>query len=452
MQPFRYHVLACDQQKPEGVPSCRVNGAPRVIDALRAAIGRAGLADEVLLTVTGSMGVCTRGPNVVVYPDGVWYSGVQPSDADEIVESHFRSGKPVERLMNRDEAALKAEIRGNRDRAIAAMRARELSGMLPDEVEQTIRGYQESRILLSAIEMDLFSAIRDGSTAAEIAKDAKADLRGVEIVLDALTAMGFLAKETDRYSTTPVTDRFFVAGAEHDSRAAMLHHSSLWTHWSQLTSIVKQGHGSALEETPARTRHFTRAFIALMHRLAISRAPMIVDAVGAANVKRMLDVGGGSGAYSIAFAKANPELHAEVLDLGDVVPIAREHIREARLEERVTLREGDLRKDAFGSGYDLVFLSSICHMLGEEENRDLVRRAAAALAPGGRVVIQDFILDPDRTSPRFAALFSVNMLVGTEKGRDYTEEEYAGWLRAAGLGRVARTRLPGPTDLMTGSR
>jgi (2Fe-2S) ferredoxin/predicted O-methyltransferase YrrM len=451
MQPFRIHVLACDQQKPEGVPGCRMHGAPKVVDALRAAVGRAGLADEVLITVTGSMGVCDRGPNLVVYPEGVWYSGVGPDDVAEIVEDHFRDGRPVERLMNRDEDALRAEIRMNRDRAFAAMRARETSGMLPDDLEETIRGYQESRILLSAIEMDLFSAVGEGNTAEEIATEAKADLRGVAILLDALTAMGLVTKSHQKYSLAPVAERFLTVGAEHDSRVALMHHASLWRRWSNLTEIVKEGHGSALEEAPGRSAAFTRAFIALMHRNAIGRAPLVVGAVGASSVRRMLDIGGGSGAYSIAFAQANPSLEAEVLDLTDVLPIAREHIREAGLEERVTVRAGDLRSDHFGSGYDLILLSAVCHMLGAGENRNLVRRAFAALAPGGRLVVQDFILDPDRTSPRFAALFSVNMLVSTERGRDYTEEEYTGWMREAGFAQVTRSRLPGPTDLIIGT-
>ncbi len=452
MQPFRLHVLACDQVKPEGVPGCRANGAPKVIDALRGAVARAGLADEVLITVTGSMGMCERGPNLVVYPEGVFYSGVRPEDVPEIVESHFRGGKPVERLMNRDEAALRAEMRGNRDRAFAAMRAREVSGMLPDDLEATIRGYQESRIVLTAIELDLFTAVANGRTAEAIAKAIGGGARATTILLDALTAMGLLTKSGDAYGVAPLAQRFFVAGAEHDSRSAMLHHASLWKRWSGLTGIVRGGPGGALEETPRRSEEFTRAFIALMHKTATGRAPMVVQAVGAQSVLRMLDVGGGSGAYSIAFALANPALRADILDLGDVVPIAREHIAAAGVADRVSTIEGDLRRDAFDSGYDLVLLSAVCHMLGPDENRDLIRRAAAALRPGGRLVIQDFILNADRTSPRFAALFSVNMLVGTEKGSDWTEEEYASWMREAGLTNVARTRLPGPTDLMVGSR
>ena len=123
-----------------------------------------------------------------------------------------------------------------------------------------------------------------------------------------------------------------------------------------------------------------------MHRNASERAPLVVRAVGAENVRRMLDVGGGSGAYSIAFAQANPALQADILDLAAVEPIARRHIQEAGVADRVKVRAGDLRSGRLGEGYDLVFISAICHMLSPEENLDLLRRCREALAPGGRVV------------------------------------------------------------------
>ena len=169
----------------------------------------------------------------------------------------------------------------------------------------------------------------------------------------------------------------------------------------------------------------------------------------------MLDVGGGSGAYSIAFAQANPTLRAEILDLAGVAPIASRHIRAAGLEDRIQVRIGDLRTAellASGTSYDLVFISAICHMLSPDENLDLLRRSLLALAPGGRVVIQDFILEPDKTAPRFAALFALNMLVGTRAGSSYSEPEYAQWLSAAGFREIHHTRLPGPTGLMIGAR
>jgi len=106
-----------------------------------------------------------------------------------------------------------------------------------------------------------------------------------------------------------------------------------------------------------------------------------------------------------------------------VLRIAEGHIAAAGLGDRVTTRVGDLRYDELGRGYDLILLSAICHMLGPNDNADLIARSFAALAPGGRVVIQDFILGPDRSSPRTAALFALNMLVGTPEGSSYTGEE-----------------------------
>jgi 3-hydroxy-5-methyl-1-naphthoate 3-O-methyltransferase len=252
------------------------------------------------------------------------------------------------------------------------------------------------------------------------------------------------------YENSPVAARYLAAGGPDDARAALRHNLSLWTTWSALTEAVRRGHVALRAEMRERGDEWTVPFIAAMHRGATARAPQVVAAVDAASVNRMLDVGGGSGAYAIAFAEANPKLTAVVLDLPTVLPITEGHIAEAGLPGRVTTHAGDLRSDDLGSGYDLVFLSSICHMLGPEGNRDLLARAAKALAPGGRVVIQDFILEPDRTKPRQAVLFAINMLVGTEAGGTYTEAEYAAWLKAAGLDGVRRVRLPGPAHLMIG--
>ena len=164
----------------------------------------------------------------------------------------------------------------------------------------------------------------------------------------------------------------------------------------------------------------------------------------------MLDVGGGSGAYAIAFAQAHPQLHVDILDVPAVTPIAERHIAAAHLQDRVRTRNGDLTSASLGEGYDIILLSAICHMLSPEENRDLLARCFAAAASGGRVVIQDFILDRSKTAPKSGALFALNMLVGTRGGSAYSEEEYGGWLRAAGFTAVDHVRLPGPTGLMIG--
>ena len=124
MEPFRYHVYVCTQEKPNpAAPSCSNRGSNGVLDALRAELGKSGLGNEVQITTCGSVGLCTRGPNIIVYPEGTWYSGVQVADVPEIVKEHFVNGRPVLRLANQDAAALQAEILENRRKALAAMTA-----------------------------------------------------------------------------------------------------------------------------------------------------------------------------------------------------------------------------------------------------------------------------------------------------------------------------------------
>ncbi len=452
MQPFRYHVFICDQQKPEGVPSCAARGSGKTVEVLRKEVAARGLIDEVQITVCGSLGLCERGPNMVVYPDGVWYSGVTPVDVAEVVESHFRQGRVVGRLANNDPAVLQTEVKSNRDQMLAALQARDAAGMLPDDLAQTLRAFQESRVLLTAVELDVFTAVGEGADAPQVASKLRTDAGATERLLNALVAMGTLTKQDGVFRNTPASARFFVDGSADDARASTMHLVNLWRRWSTLTECVRAGTSVTYEEMPRRGEEWTRSFIAAMHRNARERAPHVVRAVGTEGVKRMLDVGGGSAAYSIAFAQASPELHAVVLDLSTVVPIAQGHIEQAGLSSRISTRAGDLRKDRLGQGFDLVFVSAICHMLGSEENLDFLKRCHEALAPKGRVVIQDFVLDDDKTAPKTAALFALNMLVGTRQGNSYSEEEYIAWLREAGFQDIQHLRLPGPTGLMVGTR
>lgn len=323
--------------------------------------------------------------------------------------------------------------------------------MLPEDLDQRIRAFQESRVLLTAIELDLFEALGPGAAAADVARTLGTDPRATEMLLNALAALGLVEKRDGILRNTPEAARHFTRRSPDDVRLAMMHTVHLWETWSTLTACVRTGTGPG-RRPGSRGDDWTGAFIAAMHANASRRAPAVVEAVDATRVRKMLDIGGGSGAYSIAFALANPALLAEILDVGDVVPIARRHIAEAGLADRVIAREGDLRTSDFGAGFDLVLISAICHMLSADENRALVAKSYAALAAGARIVISDFILDPDRAGPRQAALFALNMLVGTSHGNTYTEEEYASWMREAGFGAIRRVALPGPAHLMIATR
>ncbi len=448
MEPFRFHLFVCTQQKPEGVPSCAASGSFAVLGALDREIQARSLNHDVQLTTCGCMGLCDEGPVMVVYPAGVWYRRVQPSDVSELVGTHLRDGKPVDRLVWNDASAMKAMAIEHGEKFRAAMAAREKAGTLPDHLDQMIRGYMPSRCILTALELDIFTAVGDGANAEQIGARINANARAAGMLLNALVALGLLSKSGDDYRNTPESARFFVQGSKDNQRNGLLHTANIWHRWSTLTVAVRSGTRVFIDRDD--TPEWTRNFIAGMQRHAKDRAPLVVKALGTAGVRRILDLGGGSGAYSIAFAKACPDVQCEILDIPEVVPLTTEYVSQAGVLAQVGLRAGDMLQDDFGAGYDIIMLNAICHMFSEEQNRDIFCRAHKALAPNGRLVVQDFILNPDKTGPQQAALFSLNMLVNTGAGASYSELEYADWMKAAGFTEVCRINLPGPSSLMVG--
>ena len=280
------------------------------------------------------------------------------------------------------------------DKFRAAVAARDKAGMLPDRLEQMIRGYMPSRCLLTALELDIFTAVGDGANAEQTGTQITANARAAGMLLNALVSLGLLSKSGDDYKNTPESARFFVQGSKDNQRDGLLHTANIWHRWSTLTDAVRRARASP---SIATTPEWTRNFIAGMQRNAKDRAPLVVKALGTAGVRRILDLGGGSGAYSIAFAKALPEVRCEVLDIPEVVPLTAEYVSQAGVSTQVSLRAGDMLRDDFGSGYDLIMLNAICHMFSEEQNQDIFRRAHRALAPNGRLVVQDFILNPEKT-------------------------------------------------------
>jgi (2Fe-2S) ferredoxin/predicted O-methyltransferase YrrM len=449
LAPFRHHAFVCTQEKPEGVPCCSAAGSFRVLDALHRELGAAGLADDVQVSSCGCLGLCDSGPVMIVYPEGTWYTKLGPGEVTEVVTSHFKHGKKVTRLERTDYDAMKAEILDHREKYLAMLKAKDAAGVLPDDIVEAIRGFMPSRAVLTALELDVFTAAGDGASARQIAGKIQCALRATESLLNALVSLELLQKQDGVYKNTPVSARFFIEGTPDSARTAQLHTANMWKRWSTLTDAMKAGTSVA----PRGGDDWVKPFIAAMDLNARGRARAIAQAVGVNGAKRMLDLGGGSGAYSIAFAQATPGLHCEIIDLADVLPITQEHIRKADLADRIVTRAGDMLTVPLDAGkYDLVLLSAICHMFSPEDNQLLLKRAHDALAPKGRLVISDFVLDADKTAPRFGALFALNMLVGTQAGSSYSEPEYAAWLKEAGFAQARRVRMPGPASLMIGTK
>lgn len=448
MEPFSFHLFICTQQKPEGVPACSAAGSVQVLQELERELQARGASGSTQVTTCGCLGLCDEGPIMLAYPEGAWYRRVKPEDVAEIVASHLRAGKPVARLVWSDAQAMKAMMVEHGEKYRAMLKARDESGALPDDLYEMIRGFMPSRAVLTALELNVFTAVGEGGTAAEVAERIGAAERATEMLLNVLVSLKLLEKSDGRFTNTQVSRRYFVEGSPDNARPALLHTANLWQRWSTLTAAVREGTAVA----SGRNGAWTESFIAAMDHNARERAGHVLRALATRGVERMLDLGGGSGAYSIAFARANPGLRSEILDVAEVLPLTQEYIRQAGVADRVTTRAGDMLTAHLGSGYDLVLMSAICHMFSPEENQRMFERAFHALAPKGRLVVQDFILDADKTSPRFAALFSLNMLVGTRAGSDYSEPEYAQWMRRAGFAEVQHVRLPGPSGLMIASK
>ncbi len=413
MQPFSHHIVVCTQQKPENVTCCATAGSGSVLNAIYRELGAAGLSDDVIVSTCGCLGLCDSGPVMIVYPEGTWYAKVTPADVKEIVSSHIAQGHPVSRLQRNDSTSMREEILDHRQKYFAMVKGKDAAGVLPDDLFETIRAFMPSRVILTALELNVFTALREGCDANELAKRISGDPRATEMLLNALVSLGILEKGDGVFRNSAPAVRFLAEGSPDSARQAQLHTANMWKRWSHLTDSVKTG----FPAPSVRVDEYAGTFIAAMDQSARGRAHAIAQAIGANGTRRMLDLGGGSGAYSIAFAKAAPELRSEIVDLPEVVPIAQQHIADAGLADRITVRAGDmLATELPAQSYDFVLLSSICHMFSPEENRALLARAHAALAPKGRIAIADFIADPAKASPRSAALFALNMLVATRAG------------------------------------
>ena len=406
-----------------------------MLDALDREIEARGLNEEVQLSTCGCMGWCEMGPVMAVYPEGVCYRRVQPSDVPEIVAMHLRDGKPVDRLVWNDSAQMKAMSDAHREALRSAAAARNQVGMLPDRLDELIRGYMPSRCILTALELDIFTAVGDGADAVQVGTRINANARAAGMLLNALVALGLLSKSGEEYRNTAESARFFTQGSRDNRRDGLLHIAQVWHRWSTLTGAVRSGKRIPIgrDETP----EWTSNFIAAMHGNAKDHADLLVKTLGTSGVRRILDLGGGSGAYSIAFAKACPA-QCDILDLPQVIPHTAEYVSRAGVSAQVSLRGGDIRQVDLGSGYDLILMNNIAHAFSEEQNRDIFCRARRALAPNGRIVVRDYILNPDKTGPQRAAVFCLNMLVGTDGGATYSESEYTQWMNDAGFTEILR--------------
>lgn len=310
--------------------------------------------------------------------------------------------------------------------------------MNPNTIKEIASSFQKSRILLTGFELDIFTHLdENGSTNKQIARDLHLNEHACERLMNALVSMGFLAKQDNLFLNTPESFTY-LSKKSPDYMGGLMHSNHLWYTWSNLTLVVKTGKSANPSAFNARGDDWLFSFISAMHERAKKQAPQQVANIDLSEIKSVLDIGGGSGAFSMEFVSRKPEIEATVFDLPNVVPITRKFIEKEGFSDRIKTHTGDYTRDALPRGFDLVFLSAIIHSNSLETNQELIIKCYNALNKNGKIVIQDWIMNNERTQPTPGAVFAINMLVGTEAGDCFTEEEVTEMLTTAGFKNITK--------------
>ncbi|HJT18854.1 MAG TPA: methyltransferase [Nitrospira sp.] len=295
--------------------------------------------------------------------------------------------------------------------------------------------YWETKILLTAVRLDIFSVL-DGKekTSREIAEKIGADEPSLRLLLNALVAMRLMTKERERYGNSSVTSKHLVRHSSEFIGHLLLLHDAEWDNWAKLEETIRTGRRAADRHVFETAPDLGSNVLAVLHRIGRQSGPDFAKRLQLAGAVRMLDLGGGAGTNAIAFCQVYPELTATVFDLPSTLSLTEKTIKEAGLESRISLIAGDFNRDSLGGPYDVALMSDILHYQPFDANKTLVREVFDHLTPGGRLVIKDRFLDEAGTGPAWTTAFAVHILVNTQHGGCYKTADAIQWMIDAGFG------------------
>lgn len=320
----------------------------------------------------------------------------------------------------------------------------------PEDIREIANSFRESRILLSAFELKIFTVIdKHLMTSDEVSKNINSDTRATDRLMNALCGMGFLKKVKGKFYNSELSSKYLIEGKP-EFMSNLYHTNHLWETWSYLTDSVIKGSSFPVDQNKVKKDEWVEAFIAAMHYRGVKQAKILAMMFDLSNIKNILDVGGGSAAFSMELVKRNPTINAVVLDLPHVIPLTKKYVEQEGLLDKFNFIEGDYLTKDFKNGYDLILLSAIVHINSYEQNKMLIKKCVDALNKNGMVIINDFVMNDNRIQPYHGALFSINMLVGTVSGDTYTEGEMKEWFESAGISKIERRNTSFGSDLMIG--
>lgn len=297
--------------------------------------------------------------------------------------------------------------------------------------------YWETKILLTAVKLDLFSAIdAKPKTAVELAQRIGADAPTLELLLNALVAIGILTKDGERFGNTSVAQTHLVKTSPKYIGHLLILHDAEWSNWSKLEETIRTGRSPVARHVFETDPELGANVLSVLHRIGEQSGPALAKRLALGEARTMLDLGGGAGTNAIAFCAVYPDLNATVFDLPQTLRLTESTVKQAGLEDRIALRPGNFNKDPLGGSYDFVLMSDVLHYQDDQMNAAVVKKVHGHVKPGGRLVIKDRFLDDAGTGPAWTTAFAVHILVNTEKGRCYRTADAMRWMTDAGFGGV----------------
>lgn len=315
----------------------------------------------------------------------------------------------------------------------------------PDDVLELFLGFWISRTVMAAVEMGVFEALEGKALDVAEAGAALGGLaeRPARALLDTCVAVKLLDKADGRYTNSPLASRFLHAGSEYSVRNYVLDERWCWGAWGRLEDALRADAQQLPPDEEGYHAFPAEFFYDFLHGHSLAMAERLAEAVDLSGVHRIMDVGGGSGAVSIALCRRFSHLEAVVVDQEPVAARALEHVERAGLSERIATCPANLFADPLPAGCDAAVLANLLHDFSPERCAEILGRVAAALGAGGRLVIMEIVPDDDRTGPPLAVAFAAAMIVNTAGGDAHTAARYREWLAEAGFGDIREHRLPG---------
>ncbi|MFI5933142.1 methyltransferase [Actinoplanes sp. NPDC051494] len=335
--------------------------------------------------------------------------------------------------------------------------------LTPTPLMDLVTGFWSFKTFAAAVELDLFSRLAGGRTltVADAGQVFGLPERPADLLLTACASLGLLERAGEGYRNTALAEEFLVRGRPYyfggqvsycDQRTYLPWHrvGEALRGDKPLTWDPQTQESMFTSEDPQMLATFWEA----MYSTSIFTARALAGAVELTPYRRILDVGGGSGAFPIELCQIFSGLSATVLDLPHVCEIAARKIASAGLGDRIATTAGDFLAGDLPGGHDVVLFSMILHDWDEPANRELLAKAYAALPSGGLVIISELLLNEERTGPAPAALMGMNMLVETVGGRNYSDAEYSAWLAGAGFTdlRTVHFDAPGANGAVLGRK